>query len=148
MTFKKKVFDRYMSLLDDKIRSLENILRELEEGAQNDNKSSAGDKHETARAMMQLEQEKISKQLAEAILQRAALEKLGNTSGRVIKPGSLIRTNKGVLYLGISPAKIYTEEINVFVMSSLSPLGQKLLGLKAGDKAEMNGSIYEIESVE
>jgi transcription elongation GreA/GreB family factor len=148
MTFKKKIFDRCMSLLDDKIRSLENILRELEEGAQNDNKSSAGDKHETARAMMQLEQEKISNQLAEIILQRAALKKLENISGEVIKSGSLIGTNKGVLYLGISPAKISVEETNIFVLSSLSPLGQKLLGLKVGDTAEMNGATYVIESVE
>lgn len=135
-------------LADEKVRSLQNILRELEEGAQNDNKSSAGDKHETARAMMQLEQEKISAQLTEALSQKAALEKLGYSHSETIKAGSLIGTNKGFLYFGVAPAKIVVEEKNITVLSAHSPLGKKLPGLKIGDTAEMNGVVYKIESIQ
>ena len=50
-------------LLASKIVELTRMQTELLEGALDDSKSSAGDKHETARAMMQLEQEKFAGQL-------------------------------------------------------------------------------------
>jgi transcription elongation GreA/GreB family factor len=148
MTFKGKVFKCCLALLEEKVFSLQTILRELEDGAQNDNKSSAGDKHETARAMMQLEQEKISKQLSEVVAQKASLEKLENITSDKIRAGSLIGTNRGFLYLGIAPAKITVEETNITVLTEFSPLGKKLVGLKTGDQAEVNGMAYIIESVQ
>ena len=57
MRLKEKVHAACLQLLTDKIKVIQDNLQGLTQGAENDNKSSAGDKHETARAMMQLEQE-------------------------------------------------------------------------------------------
>ena len=62
MTLKQKIHTHCLHLLDNKIAELQKILRSLGESAANDTKSSAGDKHETARAMIHIEQETITKQ--------------------------------------------------------------------------------------
>ncbi len=147
MTFKEKVYAHCQSLLEDKINSLQKILTELEECSQNDSKSSAGDKHETARAMMQLEQEKISTQLKELISQKAELEKLASISCDEIKKGSLVNTNRGYLFFSIPLGKINVERTHVMVLSPGSPIGLKLSGLKEGDSAELNSVPYRVEKI-
>lgn len=148
MSLKQEVYAHCLHLLNDRISSLRTILKELEEGSQNDSKSSAGDKHETARAMMQLEQEKTSKQLQEALAQKAELEKTGITApSSEIKKGSLVKTDGGCLFLAISLGKISVGGAAVMVISPQSPLGLKLLGLKPKDMAGVNGTSYLIESI-
>jgi len=149
MSFKLKIYSRCCELLDEKIISLRNSLLELEEGSENDTKSSAGDKHETARAMMQIEQEKISKQLNEALEQKLVLEKIdaSHCSLQIIK-GSLITTNKGYLFVSVALGKILVDEKQVIVLSPQSPLGLKLMGLKVNDMTEINGIKYSIENID
>src|SRR5437773_715948 len=140
MSLKQKIYDRCYSLLEEKINSLKIILSELEEGAKNDTKSSAGDKHETARAMMQLEQEKISRQLKDYLKQKLQLEKIGaNVNPSEITQGSLVKTDKGYLFLSVALGEIQVDQNSVMVISPRSPLGIKLTGLKKNDTAEING---------
>jgi hypothetical protein len=72
-TLKNALLKKCKEQISSTILFLENHLKDLSSGAQNDSKSSAGDKHETARAMMQIEQEKVGKQLKENQLQLAEL---------------------------------------------------------------------------
>ncbi len=148
MQFKEKVFATCLQLLDTKIQALQNTLQELAEGAISDGKSSAGDKHETARAMMQLEQEKISKQLTEVLAQKTILEKIDYTvkSTQIIK-GSLIKTNKGYLFLSVALGKINIEGMDVIILSPQSPLGLKLMGLTAKSTVEINTTTYRVEEL-
>ncbi|MFL5753246.1 MAG: hypothetical protein ACJ76F_07565, partial [Bacteroidia bacterium] len=73
MTFKEKVYKACLSQVEERLNVLEAAYSELAEGAENDSKSSAGDKHETSRAMIQLEQEKIVAQMNEALDQKDIL---------------------------------------------------------------------------
>ena len=148
MAIKQKIYAHCLRLVNDKIHSLENVLKELTESAGNDTKSSAGDKHETARAMIQIEQETIGKQLKEAMEQRALLEKIDPdfASSRIIR-GSLVETNKGFLFLSIAFGKITVDGKTIMVISPQSPLGVKLMGLTANDSVEINGTGYLVENV-
>jgi len=144
----QKVHHACLALLGQKISLLENTLRELTEGAQNDTKSSAGDKHETARAMMQLEQEKIGRQLQDTLQQKGLLEKTGAeiSSDRIVS-GSLVKTDRGYLYVCIALGKVTVDDLAIMVISPQSPLGAKLLGLRAGETANINNTLYKIEHV-
>ncbi len=134
--------------MDAKILFLETQLKELSEGAQNDSKSSAGDKHETARAMMQLEQEKTGKQLQEANLQKGELDRINKDfKSNCISAGSLVGTNNGFLFLAIGLGKIVVDEISIMVLSPKSPLGHILLGKMKNEKVEINGMTYEIVEI-
>lgn len=83
MTFKQKIKQQHLVLLQDKIDVYQDMISGLSDDAQNDAKGSAGDKHETALSMMHLEQEKITQKLKEAIalqriLDRIAVKKQSN----------------------------------------------------------------------
>lgn len=148
MQFKQKIYDTCLQVVNDKIQNFQNTLNDLSEGAKNDSKSSAGDKHETARAMMQLEQEKISKQLDETLSQKAILQKMDvHVKSNHIQNGSLIKTNHGYLFLSIALGKIKTDKTDVIVLSAASPLGVKLLGKEVNSFVEINTAKYIIEDI-
>jgi len=149
MTFKQKIHEHCLRLVNDRIQALETNLAELNESATNDTKSSAGDKHETARVMVQIEQEAIGKQLNEALEQKTLLEKIDAkiNSTQIIK-GSLAKTNRGFLFLSIALGKIIVDDKTIMVISPQSPLGIKLMGLKANALTEINQTSYLIESIE
>jgi hypothetical protein len=148
MSLKQKIHAHCLQVLNDKIQELENTLAELSESASNNTKSSAGDKHETGRAMIQIEQETIGKQLKDAEEQKALLEKIdpNQNSTQIIK-GSLVKTNRGYLFLSIALGKITVGEKTVMAISPQSPLGIKLMGLKVNDEAMINGVGYVVEGV-
>lgn len=149
MTFKLQVYNKCRSILDEKISLLTNLLSDLTKSIEGESKSSAGDKHETSRAMMQIEYVKISRQLSEAVSQQAILNKIDcNIKSPKITSGSLIKTQKGFLFICIALGKINVDAMEVIALSPQSPLGNKLIGLKAADAVSVNGTNYTIESIE
>ncbi len=147
-SLKQNVYQVCLDQLSTKINQFDASLADLTQGANNDSKSSAGDKHETARAMMQLEYEKISTQLKEAKLQKNELEKINPTViFQKVTKGCLVKTNKAYLFLSVGMGKIFVGKTEVIILSPQSPLGAKLVGLTLGAKAELNGQIYSIEEI-
>ena len=134
-------------MVNSRISELSTALKDIQEAANNDTKSSAGDKYETGREMAQLEANKISTQLAEANKQKKVLNKIDLSKNKTIGLGSLITTNKGTFYLAVGLGKIEMEEQTIFVVSSLSPIGQLLLNKKEKDSFFFNGINYLIEEV-
>ncbi len=134
--------------LGDRIISLKQQLHELVEGAKNDSKSTAGDKHETARAMMQIEQEKLSNQLTLLLQQEQVLKRIDpNAKSEVVINGSLVKTNQGWIYLSIPLGKIVVDGENVMCLSAQSPLGQKMVGKKADERVNVNGTEFILHDV-
>lgn len=148
MNFKQKVYGQYLESVNDKISLIRSALNDLKESSSNETKSTAGDKHETALAMLQIEQKNVSRQLKEALDQKVLLEQINPTVKRTeAGSGSLLKTNKGYLFLSIALGKIIVDGIAIIAISPRSPLGQKLMGLKENDAAEINGIEYVIERI-
>ena len=98
--------------------------------------------------MLQIEQANVRGQLKEAQEQKTALEKINPAlSPSVIVQGSLIKTNRGYLFLSIALGKAVIDGITVIALSQQSPLGKQLMGLKEGDTAAINTAHYIIESI-
>ena len=148
MLLKQKIYNHYLQVLNEKINSLQQTLNDLKESGANETKSTAGDKHETALAMLQIEQANVRGQLKEALDQKLVYEKIDpSLSPTIIVNGSLIKTNKGYLFLSIAAGKAVVDGNAVIALSPQSPLGIKLMGLKPGDVAEINNMRYEIENI-
>lgn len=149
MTLKHKIYNHYLQLAQQKVLQLQQVLADLKETGSNETKSTAGDKHETALAMLQIEQAQKREQLKEAQAQLAALNKINPavTTVRIV-PGSLIKTNRGYLFMSTALGKTAIEDITVIALSPQSPLGLKLLTLTVGATTEINNNPYIIESVE
>jgi transcription elongation GreA/GreB family factor len=149
MSIKQKIHNHYLQVINEKVNHLQKVLADLKESGTNETKSTAGDKHETALAMLQIEQANTREQLKDVLNKKAALEKLDPTKSTTkIANGSLVRTSKGHLYISVALGKATIDGITFIALSLQSPLGNKLRGLQTGDLTEMNGNIYKIESVE
>ena len=132
-------------VLDERISRGHQLLDDLKNDAQNDAKSSAGDKHETAISMMQLEQEKLNRQLHEYVKQKDALEKLApDTIHTRIMAGSIVVTNKGIFYLITAIGKIQFNQTEVQCISPQAPLALALAGKKSGDSIQFMNQTYEV----
>jgi uncharacterized protein (AIM24 family) len=149
MTLKQKIYRHYLQQINDKIQQLQKVLDDLKESGSNETKSTAGDKHETALAMLQIEQANTRGQMKEAIVQKDALEKINpSIAPKIVVHGSLIKTNRGYLFLSIALGKAVIEGVHIIALSPQSPLGIKLMGLQEGDTAAINDNNYLIESIE
>ena len=148
MTPKQKIYNHYLHLINEKVKMLEKVLADLKESGSNETKSTAGDKHETALAMLQIEQANTRAQLQEVLAQKAVLEKINPTlSASIVVNGSLIKTNKGYLFMSTALGKAVVDNTAVIALSPQSPLGKKLMGLKTNEACSMNHIEYKIESI-
>lgn len=149
MTLKEKIHKACVEIVQQKINVLQKNLHELSDSAGNETKRTAGDKHETALAMLQIEQENNSRQLKEALQQKATLEKLDpHLKTETVVRGSLVHTNKGIFYISLGLGKLKADNETFFAVSPDAPLGKLLLMKKAGDAFQFNNTSYEILSVE
>lgn len=148
MTFKEKIYQQYVLLVHDKISLLQKTLHDLTDSAANETKSTAGDKHETALAMLQIEQENSSRQLSEVLKQKAMLEKIDpSLHPEQVVSGSLVKTNKGYFFISLGLGKITVDEQLIIALSPESPLGKQLMHVKQGDSIDFNGTGYVVEEV-
>ncbi|MFE3869093.1 hypothetical protein ACFX5E_13570 [Flavobacterium sp. LS2P90] len=148
MTFKQKIHQYYLQLVQDRIDVFKDMIVALTEDSKNDAKGSAGDKHETALSMMHIEQEKLNTKLREVLAQKVVLDKIdaANVSKSIIV-GSLIRANGIYLYLSVALPKISVDEVSIIALSPQSPLGNKLLGNEVGFTFEINSTKYLIQEI-
>ncbi len=148
MTLKQKIHSHYLQVINEKMLLLQQVLADLKESGTNETKSTAGDKHETALAMLQTEQANIRSQLKDALEQKAILEKINPALIPVhIVLGSLVKTSKGFLFVSIGLGKAVVDGITVTAISPQSPLGRQLMGLKQGGTAVINSNAYVVENI-
>lgn len=137
-----------LEIVENNISTIKLALHEAQEAANNETKSSAGDKHETGRAIAQLETEKLSNQLNDALNLKQVIAKINpHQQNEQITIGSLVYTTNGVFYIGVSLGKIEVEQETIYVISPVSPIGKLLLTKKEKDSFSLNGINYVIEKI-
>ena len=145
---KENVHRAILENVNERIQSLNLILKDTFHATAEDSKSSAGDKHETGVAMAQLEQEKLTKQINEFLLLKEALLKINPSKVHTkIEIGSLVETNNGWYYLSIGLGAVKIEETIIFAMNPLAPIGLLLNGKSKGESVIFNGVSTVIKSV-
>ena len=146
--FKRQVYQLCESEIASKIAQLLQVLKDLKISAANETKSTAGDKYETALAMLQIEQANVNKQLQIFKDQQLALQKINPAyQVSIVGLGSLVSTDVNYFFLSVAVGKIEVDGVTVFAISPLSPLGAKLLGLQKGDTVSVNNRAYCILNV-
>ncbi|MDF2436416.1 MAG: 3-oxoacyl-ACP synthase [Bacteroidota bacterium] len=146
---KEKLYDLCWEYASSRLETLKHAIGDARESANDDSKSSAGDKHETGRAMAQLEQEKLSVQLQEAekLLKALQMIERGKISS-AITSGSVVMTDKGNYFLSISAGKLLIGNEPYFAVSPASPIGAALLNHKeVSSPFNFNGISYRIKKV-
>lgn len=145
---KQQLYQHCSAVLNERIATIVKRIADLKEAKANETKSSAGDKFETGRAMLQNEEQKARQQLTEANTVLKVLGKLPPTlTPEVIGPGSLVTTDKGVYYILVGVGKVPYEGKTYYCVSAGSPVAQAMAGKKAGDTWEINGRKGKIVSI-
>lgn len=134
-------------MVDEKIRMAEQSLLDFQQAANEETKSSAGDKYETARAMMHLEKEKVASMLNESLKLKKTLSLLNpDRRTEAAEMGSLVQTGQGLFFISVSVGKLRELE-DVICLSPVSPLGKAFLGKQKGDTVSFNGQDYTMLAV-
>ena len=142
------IYEHCKERVKQMINTANQSFQSAEEAAQNETKSSAGDKFETGRAMAHAEMHKAKRQLGEAKVLLAELNQINiKSTQEKIDRGSLIKTNKGVFFLSIGLGKIKVKEQTIYVLGVQSPIGRLLLHKKIHDQFTFNTIDYLIQEI-
>jgi hypothetical protein len=149
MQIKHRLLAHCQQYVNQRLDTITHAQTEIRQALDEETKSTAGDKHETGRAMMQLEQEKLSVQMAEVqqlqqVLDRIQLEDLPPGIGE----GNVVLTSQGNYFLAISAGKVELEGKLFYLISLASPIGVALMGKKAGEVVSFRGQEFRILEVQ
>ncbi len=137
---KIEVHETMVRLLTEKLKQARLDFALAKESRDSDTKSSAGDKYETGREMMQREMDKLSASIDTYQKQLVSMQTITTTKPQDrIGIGSLIETNFEKYYLSIGLGAIPCGTEIVYAISPESPLGELMKGKREGDRIELRG---------
>src|SRR5687768_16275702 len=118
---KHQLYDLCLEYISKRIESSRYAMAAAQQSANEETKSSSGDKYETGRAMAQLEIEKHSVQLAESLKLKNALDqiRIDNVSP-FVQSGSLVVTDRDSFFIAISLGKVILQGKAYLVISPSS----------------------------
>jgi transcription elongation GreA/GreB family factor len=123
-------------------------MNNAQQAANDEEKSSAGDKYETGRAMMQLERDNAALQIEEGIKLKQSLAQIDVTLHHAVAVlGSLVVTRSNAIFLAIGIGKVVVENKEYFIIAPQSPLGRSLSNKKVGDSFSFNGNEQVITKI-
>ena len=149
MDVKIELLKQCTEFVNKRLQTVEEIIKSNQKALNSETKSSAGDKHEIGRAMLQLEMEKAGQQVAGIIIMKTILSKIDKVkTTKKAQLGSVIYTTSANYFLSISAGKLVIDDVIFFAISVSSPIGKKLLGKKVNDDFTLNGKKITILKLE
>jgi len=145
---KHRLRQHCMSVLENRIAVAQAAMNEAQEAANSEEKSSAGDKYETSRAMGQLGRDMNAKQLEEARRDLAFINSLeASRLTEIVTTCSVVICTQKTFFisLGLGTASIGEREI-IFISPS-APVAGLISGKKAGQTFIFNREETEILAV-
>lgn len=126
--------------LDVRINRILVSIKDLENSLSGETKSSAGDKYETGREMINAEIEKLSVQLKEFKKLEEVLQIAERNQNYIeVSLGSAVETSSANYFIAIPAGEITLENEKFYAIGANSPVAKILLGKKAGDEFTFNG---------
>ncbi|MFN8345830.1 MAG: transcription elongation factor [Spirosomataceae bacterium] len=120
--------------LDTRMQAAFDAMQSAQNSANEETKSSAGDKYETARAMAQIERDRHAQLYDQISRERAVLERIDpDFVFQKVGLGALIQTGTGYFFVAVSTGMVEISGVKIIVVSPQSPLGASLMGKQRGD---------------
>ncbi|HEX6227487.1 MAG TPA: 3-oxoacyl-ACP synthase [Chryseolinea sp.] len=145
---KQRLLAECKRYVDARIATAKQSMNDAQESANEESKSSVGDKYETGRAMMQIERDKAATQLQEALKLKHILDQIAiDTNSEKVIAGSLIVTASKKIFISIGLGKLTLDGEQFLVVGAGSPLGKALMGLGVDDHLVFNNERLTILQV-
>jgi hypothetical protein len=148
LAFKHRLKQWGLDLIGQRIATANEAMTQAQEAANSEEKSSAGDKYETGRAMGHLQKDMYARALAESVKELASLsaipiEPLCDKGG----PGAFMLADGIAFFIGAGLGKHTVDGQTVVFLSPLAPLAGQLRGKKTGDQILFNKTMVTIREV-
>ena len=141
LAYKKMLFDNSVELLKQRIALSEALIKEAQLTANEEEKSSAGDKYETSRAMSHIQKEMYSKQLSANQNELVSLLTIDHTTLHTsIIPGTVIKCSDYTFFIAAGLGKLVQECETIFLISPLAPLSLVLSAKNVNDSFKFNNT--------
>ncbi len=145
---KTALFEQCEQSINERLTTIQKTISELQNALQSETKNTAGDKHETGRAMVQLEREKAGQQLAQIQKQFQVLNKIKQSkTSKIIGLGAVILTSKSNYFIAISAGELSVGSKSFYAISPQTPIARLLIGKTVGDIVEFRTERFEILDV-
>jgi transcription elongation GreA/GreB family factor len=145
---KKVIHTKILDHINSKINWIERDIISSISSRDSDTKSSVGDKHETSRAKIQVEVDRLNRQLNNLKQQQNILSNIKwDKNFNKVNIGALVETNKGTYFISIAAGKIQIENNDYYLISLASPIGQLLSGKSIGDDFKFRTIFYTITNI-
>lgn len=148
LIIKAGLYNLCETFIQSRLKNVQHNIAEVQMSLTSETKSSAGDKHETGRAMLQLEREKFGAQLAEINQVKKNMSKVNiNGSSKIVCLGSVVFTNQSNYFIAISAGQLNFKETNYYGIAPNTPIGLLLMGKQAGDAVTFRDREFKIIEV-
>lgn len=148
LEIKTALFTKCNQWIANRRTKVENVIADIMESLEDETKSSAGDKHETGRAMLQIDREQAGEQLREITKIEEALSKVDiKIKSDYVRLGSVVHTTTNRFFISVSAGEIKVDGRPFYAVALSAPMGQLLLGKKKGDVVRFRESEITITSV-
>ena len=146
---KQYLLDLCHAVVQQRVDTARQAMTAAQESANEEGKSSAGDKYETGRAMAQIERDRHARLLADALAMARDLARINaDKTYASVLPGSVVITDRGVFFISIGAGKLLTDTgMAVFAVSPASPIAVALTGKTTGDRVLFNKLTYIVLAV-
>lgn len=135
---KKKLIDLCLKQIEGRMNETTLALQQAQEAIENETKSSAGDKYETSREMLQQDISRYHGQLLQIKKDWNILHKLETRVRKKAEIGSVVVTDKATYFIAVSMGIQQLGQTTFVVVSPLSPIGKLLIGTREGDTVSFN----------
>lgn len=123
-----------IALIGQRIDAAKMAIGQAQEAANAEEKSSAGDKYETGRAMGHLQKDMHARQMAEQVKELSAMQLVKtDLIYPAVVPGACIQCKEVSFFLLAGMGKQSFGGQTIYFLSPQAPLAKSLLGKKPGD---------------
>ena len=134
MIDKNEIWHYAKSFQEEKMKELTDAIKKVQESGNSEQKSSMGDKYETARAMSQNEIYMLSKQLEVLKTEYNKLLKVNpDKSSNIGEIGALVQTETIYCFIAAAIGNLNINNQKVAIISEVSPLAKAIFGKSKGD---------------
>ena len=127
LELKKELYNQCSDFIEHRLFAIKRTINDIQESLDSETKSSAGDKHETGRAMLQLDREKLGQQLAgiQKLKQELLKVNIGTVSKKIFF-GSVDYNSQHNYFIAISAGEFIYKNEKFYALSFLTPIAKIL----------------------
>lgn len=145
---KHQLLEKIKVFIENRMKTSWDAMEAAKNSANEEGKSSAGDKYETARAMGQLDREMNGRMYEQARQERLSLDKIDTESVFTkVAFGALVETTMGYFFVSIGAGVIDFDNKKFMAISPQSPIGQVIMGKVSGESFDFRGKLQRIISI-